>query len=68
MEALVADGMHYIRSADGLEELYHLNSDPEEQSNLAAYSFAQETLQQFRTRMSAMLKKQPPQLDLSARR
>jgi arylsulfatase A-like enzyme len=68
MQALVAEGMHYIRSADGLEELYHLKSDPEEQSNLAAYPFAQETLQQFRNRMSAILKKQAAQLDLSARR
>jgi arylsulfatase A-like enzyme len=68
MQALVAIGMHYIRTADGLEELYLLNSDPEERSNLAAYSFAQQPLQQFRTRMSAMLKKQPAQLDLPARR
>jgi arylsulfatase A-like enzyme len=68
MQALVAEGMHYIRAADGLEELYLLNTDPEEQSNLAAYSFAQETLQQFRTRMSVMLKKQPAQLEMPARR
>jgi arylsulfatase A-like enzyme len=57
MQALVSDGMHYIRSADGLEELYLLNSDREERSNLAAYSFAGEILQQFRTRLSTMLKK-----------
>jgi arylsulfatase A-like enzyme len=57
MQALVAEGMHYIRSADRFEELYLLNSDPAERSNLAAYSFAQETLQQFRARLSAMLKK-----------
>jgi arylsulfatase A-like enzyme len=57
MQAIVADGMHYIRSADGLEELYLLSSDPEEQSNVAAYSFAQESLRQFRTRLSAMRKK-----------
>ena len=30
MQSLVARGMHYIRSADGLEELYALRSDPEE--------------------------------------
>ena len=57
MQGLIADGMHYIRSADGLEELYLLNSDPEERSNVAAYSFATEILQQFRTRLAAMLKK-----------
>jgi arylsulfatase A-like enzyme len=57
MQAIISDGMHYIRSADGLEELYLLSSDPEERSNVAAYSFAQAALQQFRTRLSAMLKK-----------
>ena len=57
MESLVAEGMHYIRRADGLEELYVLNSDPEEQTNLAVYPFALEPLQRFRTRLSAMLKK-----------
>ena len=35
MKSLVAGGMHYIRTADGLEELYVLQSDPEESTNLA---------------------------------
>ena len=35
MTSLVADGMHYIRMADGSEELYLLDSDPEERFNLA---------------------------------
>jgi arylsulfatase A-like enzyme len=56
MKALIADGMHYIRTADGLEELYMLNSDPEERSNLAEYSFAAESLRRFRARLAAMLK------------
>ncbi len=68
MQAMVAEGMHYIRAADGLEELYLLRSDPEEQSNLAAYSFASQPLQRFRARLSAMLEKQPAQLDPPARR
>ena len=59
MKSLVAEGMHYIRTADGLEELYLLKSDPEEQSNLAVYSFAPDPLRRFRTSLSAMLKKQP---------
>jgi arylsulfatase A-like enzyme len=58
MKGLIADGMHYIRRGDGLEELYLLESDPEEGSNLAPYSYATEILQRFRTRLSAMLKKQ----------
>ena len=60
MQALVAEGDALHTLADGLEELYLLNSDPEERSNLAVYSFAQEILQQFRTRLSTMLKKRPP--------
>ena len=35
MTSLVADGMHYIRMADGSEELYILDSDPEERFDLA---------------------------------
>jgi arylsulfatase A-like enzyme len=60
MNSLIADGMHYIRTADGLEELYGLSSDPEERTNLAVYPFASEPLQRFRTRLSAMLKKRSP--------
>ncbi len=35
MKAVVAAGMHYIRMADGSEELYNINSDVEEKDNLA---------------------------------
>ena len=35
MQALVAGGMHYIRTGDGGEELYALEADPEERSNVA---------------------------------
>jgi arylsulfatase A-like enzyme len=56
MKSLVAEGMHYIRRADGLEELFLLKSDPAEQSNLAAYSFASEPLERFRASLAAMLK------------
>ena len=35
MRSLVANGMHYIRNGDGVEELYELESDPNEQGNLA---------------------------------
>ena len=57
MQALVAEGMHYIRAADGGEELYLLKSDPEEQNNLAMYSFASEPLRRFRSSLALMLKK-----------
>jgi arylsulfatase A-like enzyme len=35
MKALVAEGMHYIRSGDGREELFSLKSDPQERFNVA---------------------------------
>jgi arylsulfatase A-like enzyme len=54
MKSLVARGMHYIRTADGLEELYMLKSDPEERFNVAGSSTAQETLQGFRNTLSAI--------------
>jgi arylsulfatase A-like enzyme len=57
MQSLVGDGMHYIRTGDGAEELYLLSTDPEERTNVAFYSFAAEPLQRFRTRLKAMLQK-----------
>jgi arylsulfatase A-like enzyme len=56
MQALVAEGMHYIRRGDGLEALYLLKTDPEEQNNLAIYPFAAESLGRFRASLGAMLK------------
>jgi arylsulfatase A-like enzyme len=57
MKSLIAEGMHYIRAADGLEELYILNSDPEERTNVAEYPFASEPLRRFRASLRAILKK-----------
>jgi arylsulfatase A-like enzyme len=36
MKSLVVAGMHYIRMADGSEELYNIDSDVDEKNNLAA--------------------------------
>jgi arylsulfatase A-like enzyme len=57
MKAMVADGMHYIREADGREELYLLKTDPEEESDLAAYPFAAESLRRLRASLSALFEK-----------
>jgi arylsulfatase A-like enzyme len=57
MVALVADGMHYIRSADGLEELYMLSSDPEERLNLAGTIAGGTILPGFRDRLMRMLRR-----------
>jgi hypothetical protein len=57
MRSLVAGGMHYIRSADGLEELYSLKADPEEWLNVAGSPMTREVLQRFRATLTAMVRK-----------
>ena len=57
MKSLVARGMHYIRTADGLEELYVLNSDPEEKVNMAGSPNAQAILERFRNTLALMKKR-----------
>jgi hypothetical protein len=57
MKSLVAGGMHYIRSADGSEELYNLKSDPEERLNVADSPMARTVLQRFRASLVALLRK-----------
>ncbi len=56
MQAIVAGGMHYIRTADGREELFSLSTDPDEQTNMAAYPFAAAHLRHLRASLSAMLR------------
>jgi arylsulfatase A-like enzyme len=60
MKAMVAGGMHYIRSGDGSEELYALDLDPEEQEDAATRPDAQEVLQGFRGYLRSMLPQGPP--------
>jgi arylsulfatase A-like enzyme len=59
MTALVVGGMHYIRSGDGQEELFSVNSDPDERLNLAGLPQAQSALQGFRRTMQDMLRPIP---------
>jgi arylsulfatase A-like enzyme len=54
MKALAGEGMHYIHTADGVEELYLLHSDPAERTNLAALPFAKGALERFRARLAAI--------------
>ena len=57
MKSLVANGMHYIRTADGMEELYMLSSDPQETFNMAGEPNARATLERFRFTLGAMARK-----------
>jgi arylsulfatase A-like enzyme len=61
MKSLVAGGMHYIRSADGSEELYNLKYDPEERLNLADSPKARESVQGFRDLLASMLRRRSRQ-------
>jgi arylsulfatase A-like enzyme len=60
MKAMVAGGMHYIRSGDGREELYALDTDPEELMDAAALPDAQGVLRGFRGALRSILLERPP--------
>jgi hypothetical protein len=60
MKSVVAAGMHYIRAGDGSEELFKLETDPEEKSNLSGDSSAAPVLVQFRNLLELMLKRRSP--------
>jgi arylsulfatase A-like enzyme len=57
MKAVVAAGMHYIQIADGSEEMYNMNSDVDEDVNLAGDVSASPVLLQFRNLLGLLLKK-----------
>ena len=57
MKSVIAEGMHYIRSADGIEEFFNLRSDAEERFNLAAQPDAQESLRRLREGLLRLLKR-----------
>ena len=60
MKALVAGGMHYIRPGDGGEELYSLDRDPEERTNVAGIAEARGALEGFRAALRSMFRKSSP--------
>ncbi len=59
VRSLVAWGMHYIRQADGDEELFVLSSDPEERINYAGAPDARAPLLRFRNALSSMFERRP---------
>jgi arylsulfatase A-like enzyme len=56
MSSLVASGMHYIRSAQGREELYLLATDPEERVNVAGSPMGRVAVQGFRQQLASMFR------------
>jgi hypothetical protein len=57
MRSLVAGGMHHIRTADELEELYMLNIDPEEKFDVAGSPNSRAVLERLRNTPQSMLKR-----------
>ena len=57
MKGAVAGGMHYIRMADGSEELYNINLDVDEIVNLAGDPGASPLVLHFRNLLGLLLKK-----------
>ncbi len=58
MKAVVAGGMHYIKMADGSEELYNINSDIEEKVNLAVQGDHLRVLVELRNLLELMVSRQ----------
>jgi hypothetical protein len=59
MKALVAGGMHYIRSGDGREELFALAADPDERMDTSTLPAARGALEGFRTALRSILRRHP---------
>ncbi|MFO0892525.1 MAG: sulfatase [Isosphaeraceae bacterium] len=59
MKALISGGMHYIRNGDGREELYSLEHDLDQRTNLAGIEQARGSLERFRAALRAMLQTPP---------
>ena len=55
MESLVSGGLHYIRNADGREELYDLQADPWETVNLVDTDVGRRTVSGLRMSLERML-------------
>ena len=57
MKSLVVAGMHYIRMADGSEELYNIDSDVDEKNNLATDVNMWPVLYESRNLLGLMLRR-----------
>jgi arylsulfatase A-like enzyme len=56
MKSLVLDRKHYILNGDGREEVYDLESDPQENKDLAGTDEGRQIIQQFRPLLKATSK------------
>jgi arylsulfatase A-like enzyme len=58
MKSLIREGLHYIRRGDGVEEMYHLDTDPLERTNVVLYPRYVEALERLRARLAMITRKQ----------
>jgi hypothetical protein len=54
MSSVVGSGMHYIRNGDGVEQLFDLSTDPDEQIDLARREDAAPRLAWFRRTLAEL--------------
>jgi arylsulfatase A-like enzyme len=64
--SLVALGYHYIRRSAGIEQLYHLSSDPYEQVDLSKDPEGQRQLATFRKMLLEILAESPATTEMDA--
>ena len=57
MSSIILGKMHYIKNGDGTEELYNINVDFEEESNLAGLKEYEKELQKCREVLDSTLKR-----------
>jgi arylsulfatase A-like enzyme len=58
MKSLVENDKHYIKNADGREELYHFVNDPAEEHDLVGSEATQPLLQRLRLQLGLILGRQ----------
>jgi hypothetical protein len=58
MKSLISEGLHYIRRGDGAEEMYHLDTDPLERTDVVFYRRYFDALERLRARLEVITRKQ----------
>ena len=58
MKSMFSEGLHYIRRGNGVEEMYHLDSDPFERTNVVFYRPYSVVLERLRAFLEVITRKQ----------
>jgi arylsulfatase A-like enzyme len=57
MKSLISEGLHYIRRGDGVEEMYDLDTDPLERTDVVLYPRHFDALERIRAWLEAITRK-----------